>query len=133
MTLLLDTDVALLLDTHVVLWWMTGDTGRISRAAVQAIGAENARIVVSAVSVWEVAIKRRLGRLDAPDDLLPQLERARVELLPISARHADRVATLPPHHRDPFDRLLVAQAASEALALVTADESLRRYDVDVVW
>lgn len=79
------------------------------------------------------AIKRRLGRLDAPDDLLPQLERARVELLPISARHADRVATLPPHHRDPFDRLLVAQAASEALALVTADESLRRYDVDVVW
>ena len=112
---------------------MAGDTGRISRAAVQALGAENARIVVSAVSVWEVAIKRGLGKIDAPDDLLPQLERARVELLPISARHADRVATLPPHHRDPFDRLLVAQASSEALALVTADESLRRYDVDVVW
>lgn len=112
---------------------MADDTDRISNAALEAIGAEDARLVVSAVSVWEVAIKRELRKLDAPGDLLPQLERARVELLPITARHADRVATLPPHHRDPFDRLLVAQATSEALALVTADESLRRYDVEVVW
>ena len=122
-----------MLDTHVVLWWMAGDIGRLSATAVEAVGAEDARVVVSAVSVWEVAIKRGLGKLDAPDDLLQQLERARVELLLITARHADGVATLPPHHRDPFDRLLVVQATSEQLAIVSADESLRSYDIEVVW
>jgi PIN domain nuclease of toxin-antitoxin system len=112
---------------------MAGDTGRLSTTALNAVEATEARIVVSAVSVWEVAIKRGLGKLDAPDDLVAQLERARVALLPITARHADRVSTLPPHHRDPFDRLLVAQATSEQLAIVSADESLRRYEVEVVW
>ena len=112
---------------------MAGDAGRLSATAAEAIGAADARIVVSAVSVWEVAIKRGLGKLDAPDDLLPQLERARVELLPVTARHADLVTTLPVHHRDPFDRLLVAQATCEQLSIVSADESLRRYGVEVVW
>lgn len=112
---------------------MAGETGRLSATALDAVGAADARIVVSAVSVWEVAIKRGLGKLDAPEDLLAQLERARVALLPITARHADRVSTLPPHHRDPFDRLLVAQATSEQLAIVSADQSLLRYDAEVVW
>lgn len=112
---------------------MAGDADRISAAAAEAITADDTRVVVSAASVWEIAIKRGLGKLDAPGDLLEQLERARVELLPITARHADRVATLPPHHRDPFDRLLVAQAMNENLALVSSDESLRRYAVNVVW
>jgi len=83
--------------------------------------------------IWEVAIKRRLGKLDAPDDLLKRLEQAGVDLLPITARHADRVRTLPLHHRDPFDRLLVAQADVDGLALVSADKDLRRYGVKVVW
>lgn len=83
--------------------------------------------------VWEIAIKRRLGKLDAPTDLLEQLERAKVELLPITTRHADRVGTLPMHHRDPFDRLLVAQADTEGLVLITADEWIGGYDVDVLW
>ncbi|HEX2071666.1 MAG TPA: type II toxin-antitoxin system VapC family toxin [Thermoleophilaceae bacterium] len=125
--------LTLLLDTHVVLWWMAGDAARLSDAAARAIAADDARIVVSAVTVWEVAIKRGLGKLEAPDDLLAQLERARVELLPITARHADLVPALPEHHRDPFDRLLVAQATRERLSIVSADESLRRYGVDVVW
>jgi PIN domain nuclease of toxin-antitoxin system len=112
---------------------MAGETERLSATALGALQASDARIAVSAVSVWEVAIKRGLGKLDAPEDLLPALERARVALLPITARHADRVATLPPHHRDPFDRLLVAQATSEQLAIVSADQSLRRYDAEVVW
>jgi PIN domain nuclease of toxin-antitoxin system len=112
---------------------MAGDVRRISATAARAIGADDARIVVSAVTVWEVAIKRGLGKLEAPSDLLPQLERARVELLPITARHADLVSTLPPHHRDPFDRLLVAQATRERLSIVSADESLRRYGIEVVW
>jgi PIN domain nuclease of toxin-antitoxin system len=89
--------------------------------------------VVSAVVIWEVAIKRQLGKLDAPPDLLAQLERVGVDLLPITARHADRVGGLPLHHRDPFDRLLVAQADADGLALVTADSDLDQYDIEVVW
>jgi PIN domain nuclease of toxin-antitoxin system len=100
---------------------------------MKAIAGDGSRIVISAVVIWEVAIKRRLGKLEAPDDLLDRLEQAGVDLLPITARHADRVGTLPLHHRDPFDRLLVAQAGIDGLALVTADEELRRYGIEVIW
>jgi PIN domain nuclease of toxin-antitoxin system len=112
---------------------MAGEADRIGKGAAAAIAGDKDGVVVSAVTVWEVAIKRGLGKLDAPADLLQQLEQARVELLPITARHADRVASLPPHHRDPFDRLLVAQATVEGLALVSSDGSLRDYDIDVLW
>jgi len=125
--------VRLLLDTHLVLWWMNGEASRISKKALAALGSDGIDPIVSAVTVWEVAIKRGLGKLEAPDDLLPQLERAGVELLPISPRHADLVASLPAHHRDPFDRLLVAQATLEGLALVSEDEAMRRYEIEVVW
>lgn len=122
-----------LLDTHLVLWWMSGEAGRISKKALAALGSEGFDPVVSAVTMWEVAIKRRLGKLDAPADLLPQLERAGVELLPVTARHADLVGSLPLHHRDPFDRLLVAQATLEGLPLVSSDKSLRRYEIEILW
>jgi PIN domain nuclease of toxin-antitoxin system len=112
---------------------MAGEQGRIGKKAIAAIGAADARILISAVVVWEVAIKRRLGKLSAPADLLEQLERAGLDLLPITARHADRVGTLPMHHRDPFDRLLLAQADVDGLALVTADERLGDYGVELVW
>ena len=112
---------------------MNGEASRISEKALAALGSEGKAPVVSAVTIWEVAIKRGLGKLVAPDDLLPQLEGAAVELLPISARHTDLVASLPSHHRDPFDRLLVAQATLENIGLVTDDETLRRYDIEVVW
>jgi PIN domain nuclease of toxin-antitoxin system len=123
----------LLLDTHLVLWWMAGEASRISKKALAALGSDGVDPVVSAVTVWEAAIKRGLGKLDSPNDLFSQLERAGVELLPITARHADLVGSLPLHHRDPFDRLLVAQAALEGLPLVSDDELLRRYDIEVVW
>jgi PIN domain nuclease of toxin-antitoxin system/antitoxin (DNA-binding transcriptional repressor) of toxin-antitoxin stability system len=94
----------LLLDTHLVLWWMAGEPSRISEKALAALGSEGIEPIVSAVTVWEAAIKRGLGKLEAPTDMLAQLEGAGVELLPITPRHADLVAALPLHHRDPFDR-----------------------------
>jgi PIN domain nuclease of toxin-antitoxin system len=112
---------------------MAGETGRIGERARGAIEANDDGIAISAATIWEVAIKRSLGKLDAPSDLLPQLERARVNLLPVTARHADRVASLPPHHRDPFDRLLIAQAAVEEFALASADEELRAYEIELIW
>jgi PIN domain nuclease of toxin-antitoxin system len=123
----------LLLDTHLVVWWMNGEASRISEKGLAALGSEGIEPVVSAVAIWEAAIKRGLGKLEVPDDMLAQIEGAGVELLPIRARHADLVASLPPHHGDPFDRLLIAQATVEGLPIVSNDESLRRYDVEVIW
>lgn len=112
---------------------MTGEQDRIGKKARKAIAGGTDPVLVSAVVIWEVAIKRRLGKLDAPSDLLDQLEGAGVDLLPITPRHADRVGTLPLHHRDPFDRLLIAQAETEGFALVTADNELSRYGIKVIW
>jgi PIN domain nuclease of toxin-antitoxin system len=122
-----------LLDTHLVLWWMEGEVSKISKRALAALGSEGMEPVVSAVTVWEVAIKRSLGKVKARAGMQDEIERAGVELLPVTARHADLVASLPLHHRDPFDRLLVAQATAENIPLVTSDKSLRRYDVEVIW
>ncbi|MBA3861433.1 MAG: type II toxin-antitoxin system VapC family toxin [Actinomycetota bacterium] len=123
----------LLVDTHVLLWWMANDRARLSETARRQLVDPANRIIVSAVSVWETTIKRALGKLDAPADLLERLEQSAVELLPITARHADHVGRLPKHHGDPFDRLLVAQAGLERLALVSGDSEVRRYDITVVW
>jgi PIN domain nuclease of toxin-antitoxin system len=121
--------VNLLLDTHVLIWW---DAGRkISAEAHRAI--ERADVVyVSAVSAWEVAIKTGLGRLH-PTRTVEEatLESGFLEL-PVSFRHAERVAGLPAHHRDPFDRMLVAQAEVEGLRLVTRDPVFGRYGVEVL-
>jgi PIN domain nuclease of toxin-antitoxin system len=112
---------------------MAGELESISETAQEAIASAGDRVVISAVVVWEVAIKRHLGKLEAPGNLLEQLEQAGVDLLPITARHADHVGRLPLHHRDPFDRLLIAQAEIEGLALVTADGELSRYGIKLVW
>lgn len=100
---------------------------------MQAIEGDKDQVMISAVVIWEVAIKRTLGKLVAPGDLLQRLERAGVDLLPITARHADRVGSLPIHHRDPFDRLLIAQAEVEGIPLVSADGAFSRYGIKVVW
>jgi PIN domain nuclease of toxin-antitoxin system len=116
----------LLLDTHVFLWVVVGSP-RLKPAARQLIeGAE--AVCVSAASIWEVAIKVRLGKLQAdPDELAGAIERSGFIELPVSAAHAAAVAKLAPHHNDPFDRMLVAQALAEPLRLVTADEALAKY------
>ena len=83
--------------------------------------------------VWEVAIKRSLGKLEAPDDLVPTLLGAGALPLPVTLEHAATVETLPWHHRDPFDRLMIAQALVEGASVVSGDDALRRYGVPVVW
>lgn len=116
----------LLLDTHVFLWSVLGSR-RLSRKA-RALIEDSDEVFVSAASLWEVAIKVRLGRLDAdPQDLLKAIPESGFLELPITARHAAQVERLPDLHRDPFDRLLVAQAMVEPMHLLTADAQLRAY------
>jgi PIN domain nuclease of toxin-antitoxin system len=124
--------VKLLLDTHAALWWLSGDE-RFGDGAARTLGDETNQVLLSAAVVWEVAIKRSLGKLDAPADLVPVLLGAGVQALPVSLEHAAAVEDLPWHHRDPFDRLLVAQAAIEGATLVSRDEALRPYGVALVW
>lgn len=123
----------LLLDTNVVVWLLLGDRAAVSEAAVQALSDERNRVFVSAVSVWEIAIKRSLGKLRIEPGWARALTRLDFEPLPVTAPHAQRVERLPWHHRDPFDRLLLAQAELEAHALVTADAQLEAYDIEIVW
>jgi PIN domain nuclease of toxin-antitoxin system len=122
----------LLLDTHVVLWCL-GDVDRLSPAAHDAIVCGGTPVHVSAASIWEIAIKRRSGKLKAPEDLVRRIAEARFEELPISHRHADLAGALPPHHRDPFDRMIVAQARCDGLTVVTCDERIAAYGVPLLW
>ena len=118
----------LLLDTHAFLWWLD-DPQLLSRAARRAISDGENTVYVSAAVVWEIAIKRSLAKLDAPDDLEAAMEANRFLPLPVTIPHALAVRTLPDHHRDPFDRLLVAQARHEGFKLVTRDANIPRYGV----
>lgn len=120
----------LLLDTHVVLWWL-GDDKRLSPAARDEI-VEAADVRVSVASVWEISIKRVLGRLELPSDYLDHIEQSRIRSLPITAEHAVAAGSLPRRHDDPFDRMLVAQARIEGLTLVTADRRLGDYGIAVL-
>ena len=122
----------LLLDTHAAIWWLRGDD-RFGETATRHVTDDTNQVLLSAAAVWEVAMKRSLGRLDAPDDFAPALLSAGVQPLPISLDHAAAVERLPWHHRDPFDRILVAQASIEGAALVSRDEALRPYGVTLVW
>ena len=121
-----------LVDTHALLWWLADDAA-LSRTAREAIADPINELLASATSVWEIAIKRALGKLTAPDDLPDRILEGGFEWLDVSARHAWQVGALPPHHRDPFDRLLIAQALVEGLPIVTADARFGAYGVDVRW
>ncbi|MGH7499747.1 MAG: type II toxin-antitoxin system VapC family toxin [Gemmatimonadales bacterium] len=119
----------LLLDTHVLIWWDEGS--RLSTGARKAID-DAQEIFVSAASAWEVAIKIQLGRLRPSRTVEEAAEESGFTELPVTFRHAQRVATLPPHHRDPFDRLLAAQAEVEGLTLVTRDRAFEPYAIDLL-
>jgi PIN domain nuclease of toxin-antitoxin system len=121
----------LLLDTHVLIWWMQGSR-RIGPRAKAAMFETGARLWLSAASIWEMSIKTAAGRLSlqAPlDGSILSLSKYGVRPLPISVRHALAAGNLPLHHSDPFDRMLVAQAQCEDLVLATVDPAISRYDV----
>jgi PIN domain nuclease of toxin-antitoxin system len=124
--------VKLLLDTHAALWWLADDE-RLGGDAARQLSDESNRVLLSSAVVWEVAIKRSLGKLQAPAGMAPTLLSGGVHPLPITIEHAAAVEALPWHHRDPFDRMLVAQAVAEGAAIVSQDERLTAYDVTLVW
>lgn len=120
----------LLLDTHVLLWWLADDRrlGGEHRALIA--DASNV-VLVSSMTVAEIAIKTSLGKLDAPDDLLPTLEAGGFSELSFLSRHADVLRSLPWHHRDPFDRMLIAQAITEELTVLTSDPHFAAYGIEL--
>jgi len=128
--------VTLLMDTNVFLWWVI-DAPALSSRARDEIANPGNEILLSAASGWEIAIKSALGRLDLPAEpqvFVPeQLHHNNFGVLPVSLHHSLAVYSLPSHHRDPFDRLLIAQAKSEQIPLISGDEALAVYEVEIVW
>jgi PIN domain nuclease of toxin-antitoxin system len=123
--------VKLLLDTHAFLWWRL-DSRKLKREARTAI-AEADLVLVSAASAWEIAIKQALGRVTIDEPLQTMVEASEFTPLGISFEHAAHAGTLPPHHQDPFDRMLVAQAIIERATIVSHDRLLEPYAVPVIW
>ena len=120
----------LLVDTHVLLWWLADDD-RLPEGPRDAVNTAQ-EVRLSTASVWEIAIKRKIGRLQVPEHYLEAVDAGEIDLLPITAQHAEIAGALPRHHDDPFDRMLVAQAKTDDLTLVTADRRLTEYDVPVL-
>ncbi|MBT2491807.1 type II toxin-antitoxin system VapC family toxin [Streptomyces sp. ISL-96] len=120
----------LLLDTHVVLWWLNASP-ELSPALKDLLRTEP-DVYISAATPWEIAIKHSLGKLDSTENLAERARDLQFMPLPITAAHGVRAARLPSHHRDPFDRVLIAQAQMEELTLVTRDKSIPQYDVQIM-
>jgi PIN domain nuclease of toxin-antitoxin system len=117
----------LLLDTHPLLWWLAGDD--VGQQATEVIADPSNLVAVSAASIWEITIKRQLGKLRFDGSPTDETQEAGFDLLAVTAVHAEVAGGLPGHHRDPFDRMLVAQAQAEGLTLVTRDPAFGAYDV----
>lgn len=122
----------LLLDTHTLLWWLADDPSLPVRARSSIADSENL-VFLSAAVVWEIRIKQALGKLEIPVDFQEILNGQPFTKLPISVEHAHAIADLPMHHRDPFDRILVAQAKMEGMTVVTRDPVFERYGIPVIW
>jgi PIN domain nuclease of toxin-antitoxin system len=122
----------LLLDTHAALWWLSDDA-RLSQSAARQLSDGANQVLLSAAVVWEVAVKRSLGKLTVVDEYLSLLLGAGARPVEITVAHAAAVEQLPWHHRDPFDRMLVAQAGIERAAIVSRDPAFGPYGVPVLW
>lgn len=125
------TPARLLLDTQVFIWWQEESDRLTSRVAARI--AASGDVHVSIASAWELAVKRATGKLRLRESFAAALDENRFRLLPVTLEHVERIATMPLHHRDPFDRMLVAQAQHEGMTLVTHDDAIGRYDVPVLW
>lgn len=121
----------LLLDTYVFIWWRLNEP-RL-RAGTRATIAAADLVFVSVASAWEAAIKVGLGKLNFPESFEAAVVASRFEKLSIAFRHAEAVGSLPHHHNDPFDRMLIAQCQCEKLVLVTRDRKLAAYGLDILW
>lgn len=121
----------LLLDSNVLIWWIR-ESPRLDASVAERIDDEDNEVLISAVSVWEIEIKKAIGKLQMGGHTAMLIQAAGFTPLPITPHHAHVAATLPPHHGDPFDRMLVAQTQLEDAVLVTADGALRRYDVAIL-
>lgn len=121
-----------LADTHALLWWLA-DAPALPAAARGLMADPEQTVHCSAASVWEIGIKRALGKLEAPDGLAQMLAEEGFEPLPILGEDGEAAAALPPLHRDPFDRVLIAQAQRLNLTIITANRDIARYDVRTAW
>jgi PIN domain nuclease of toxin-antitoxin system len=128
--------VKLLLDTHAFLWAITDDP-KLSEKARRMFTSNDNELLLSVASVWEILVKVQIGKLPLPkpaaDYLRQQLTKNAVVILPIQLRHALRLEQLPPHHRDPFDRILIAQSLEEELPILTADPLMKNYSATIMW
>lgn len=120
----------LLLDTHALLWWLAGEG--LENSAQDAIADPENLVAVSAVSAWEICIKKALGKLAAPDDLAEQIDEGGFTELPVTIAHGIAAGALPRHHEDPFDRMLIAQSRIEGLTVVTRDKRFEQYGIPLM-
>lgn len=125
-----------LLDTHTLIWWMTSDP-HLSKVGRGLITDRANTAVISAVSAWEIATKVRLGRLPSAaeliEDFVGEMERQRIAILDVSAKHGIRAGSLPGPHKDPFDRMLIAQALGENIPILSNDQALDDYGITRLW
>ncbi len=125
-----------LLDTHVLLWWLFDDPN-LSKHAKNAITSSDSRIFISSVSGWEISIKHHIGKMPHVGSLIKELplhvRRERFEILPISFEHAMAAGALDGKHKDPFDRMLIAQARVEKLVLISNDKIFKKYKIPLLW
>ncbi|KKQ85568.1 MAG: PilT protein domain protein [Candidatus Woesebacteria bacterium GW2011_GWB1_38_8] len=120
-----------LIDTQVFIWWME-ESGRLKKGIKDILLNPQEIIILSAASVWEMVIKIKIGRLKLPHDWKDTLHKSRLEILPINLQHIYAVETLPLYHKDPFDRILIAQAKVEGCTLITEDPKIKRYKIPVI-
>ena len=126
----------ILIDTHVFIWW-TSDSQKLSFTVYNLLTSPKTQVILSVVSIWEMQIKLSLGKLQLktalPELVEDEVKQNRIELLPLDLSHIYALSNLPNHHRDPFDRLLIAQAKSEELVIISIDEKFDGYDIERLW
>jgi PIN domain nuclease of toxin-antitoxin system len=126
----------ILIDTHVFIWW-TSDSQKLSLTLYNLLTSPKTQVILSVVSIWEMQIKLSLGKLELktalPELVEDEVKQNRIELLPLDLSHIYALSNLPNYHRDPFDRLLIAQAKSEELVIISIDEKFDGYDIERLW